>query len=82
MTNINKSFTYLLNNSNIKYFLEFSLAIGNYLNGTSSRGGAFAFKLDSLSQLNDFKFTDGKNSTLLMYIIELVETKINEPFVT
>lgn len=33
-------------NSNIQKILEFALALGNYLNGTTPRGGAWGFKLD------------------------------------
>lgn len=29
--------------------LEYSLGYGNYLNGQSTRGGAYAFKLDIMS---------------------------------
>jgi len=33
----------------IKLLLENILAIGNYMNGTSARGGAYGFKIDILS---------------------------------
>jgi len=48
------------------------LALGNYINGDSARGGAFAFKLDSLEKTADMKFNDNKRN-LLMYIVELIE---------
>lgn len=38
-----------LADENLKIMLEYALAAGNYLNGTSSRGGAYAFKLDIMS---------------------------------
>lgn len=53
----------------MRVLLKYSLGVGNYLNGESSRGGAFAFKLDIMSQLDDVKSNDGK-SNLLMYILE------------
>ena len=31
--------------------LEVALAIGNYLNGTSVKGGAWGFKLDSIERM-------------------------------
>lgn len=40
--------------------LEYVLAIGNYLNGNTSRGGAWAFEISSLEKLNDLKASDNK----------------------
>ena len=64
----------MLTSRKIKDIFEVSLAIGNYLNGTSARGGAYAFNLSSLEKLNDMKMSDNKR-TLLMYIIDLIEEK-------
>jgi len=47
--------------------LQQTLAIGNYLNGTSRNGGAYGFKLNVLTDLASCKTTDGK-STLLHYL--------------
>jgi diaphanous 1 len=33
-------------NKKIVKIMEFALALGNYLNGSSARGGAWGFKLD------------------------------------
>ena len=52
--------------------LEYILALGNYLNGQTARGGAYGYKLDSLLKLSDIKMKDNK-TTLFMYVIELVE---------
>jgi diaphanous 1 len=60
---------------NIRILLRYALGAGNYLNGQSIRGGAFAFKLDIMSQLDDVKSLDSK-SNLLMYIIEKAESDI------
>ena len=49
--------------------------MGNYLNGQSARGGAHAFKLDIMSQLDDVRSVDGKTN-LLMYIIEKAENDL------
>ena len=43
---------------------------GNYLNGPSARGGAFAFKLDALDKIVDIKFMNDNKKTMLMHIIE------------
>jgi hypothetical protein len=42
---LTEGFSLLKNSDKFKTILEYSLAFGNYLNGTSARGGAFAFKL-------------------------------------
>ena len=42
---LTRAFKNLRESNKLKSFFEFSLAVGNYLNGTSARGGAFAFKL-------------------------------------
>jgi diaphanous 1 len=52
--------------------MEYTLGIGNYLNGQSARGGAYAYKFDTLEKISDVKSTDNKKN-LLMYIIERVE---------
>ena len=54
---------------------QYLLAFGNYLNGTSNRGGAFAFKLDALEKAVDCKATDNPKKNLLMIIIETLESK-------
>lgn len=38
--------------------LEHILAIGNYLNGSTPRGGAYGFKLDTLMKLHTLKSVD------------------------
>ena len=48
----------ILENKHFLYLLEFILDIGNYLNGTSTRGGACGFHLDILPQLERTKSSD------------------------
>lgn len=50
------------------------LAVGNYLNGESARGGAFGFRLDSLIKICDIKMKDNKTS-LMLYVVEKMEEK-------
>ncbi len=57
--------------------LELVLAIGNYMNGSTNRGGAFGFKMETLAKLGDVKSADGK-MTILHYISQLCETKYPE----
>ena len=53
--------------------LSKTLAIGNYLNGTSRQGGAYGFKLGGLAELQSCKSLDGK-MTLLHYLAKLTAT--------
>lgn len=48
--------------------IKCTLAIGNYVNGDSARGGAFGFKIDAITKAGDIKSADGKE-TLLMSIV-------------
>ena len=55
-----------------KTVLEYALACGNYLNGTSNKGSAWGFKLDSLAKLKDTKTMDN-SSTMMHYIAAQLE---------
>jgi hypothetical protein len=46
-----KAFTELPKDNSMKELFEFSLAVGNYLNGTTPRGGAWGFKLDNIDKV-------------------------------
>ena len=48
------------------------LALGNYLNGTSARGGAYGFKLSALDKLSALKTTDN-SSNLLAFLVETLK---------
>lgn len=48
--------------------LEFILALGNYLNGGTNKGGAFAFHLDTLTKLKNMKAADNQ-MTLLHFLV-------------
>lgn len=52
----------ILNNPRMTKFLTYTLAVGNYLNGTSNKGGAWAFKLEALAKTADYKYNDGKHT--------------------
>ena len=49
--------------------LEVVLALGNYLNGSSPRGGLYGFKLDGLLKLSAVKSVDNK-SNLMHFLVK------------
>jgi len=69
---IERTYSALKSSEKLKAVLEIVLACGNYLNGTSARGGAFGFSIDSLAKVVDMRGQDGK-TTLLDYIITFCE---------
>lgn len=60
--------------------MKYTLAIGNYMNGESARGGAFGFKLDVFEKIIDIKNISGKR-TLLSYIIDIIEKNTGNDFI-
>lgn len=69
MHKLTEGFESLKNNKKFHHILEISLAVGNYLNGTSFKGGAWGFKIDSLEKLEDVKSTDG-SMNVAFYVIK------------
>jgi cytokinesis protein len=55
-------------------FLQLILILGNFLNGSGHRGGAFGIKLESINKLADTK-SEGATPTLLHYITKVVQQK-------
>ncbi|KAF0709561.1 hypothetical protein AaE_012840 [Aphanomyces astaci] len=55
--------------------LEVVLAVGNYLNGGTPRGGVWGFKLDILPKLAQVKSTSSTSKSLLHVIADLVAAK-------
>ena len=70
LTNFQQDCQLVLENKHFLYLLEYVLDLGNYLNGTSSRGGACGFHLDILPQLERTKSSDN-TITLIEYILLL-----------
>lgn len=54
--------------------LENVLKIGNYLNGSTPRGGAYGFKLDTLTKLHTLKSVDPR-ITLMHFLLRQLEEK-------
>lgn len=74
----NNGFDYFFNSQFLKKFFEIMLAIGNYMNGITNRGGAFGFKIDSLTKFTELKSKDNK-TTLLNYIVDFIYEDLNNP---
>ena len=55
----------------LRVVMQQTLALGNYLNGGTNKGGAYGFRLDSLNKLGGTKTVDNK-STLLHYIARVL----------
>jgi hypothetical protein len=73
-------FFFVEKNKQFHRWLEIILAFGNYLNGTSNRGGAYGFRLDTLAKLSELKSLDNKK-TLFSYIVEYIgDNKMEELF--
>lgn len=62
--------TALKDSKKFKKFLRITLAIGNYMNGGTAKGGAYGFKLGTLASLRNCKDIHNKR-TLLNYILDI-----------
>ncbi|XP_050677669.1 disheveled-associated activator of morphogenesis 1 isoform X2 [Leptidea sinapis] len=61
----------------LKTLLEIVLALGNYMN-RGARGNASGFRLSSLNKLADTKSSVSRNTTLLHYLVEMLETQFRD----
>ena len=59
----------------IKKIFEVVLAIGNYMNGGTSRGQAYGFKIESINKLKDVRSNKPKVN-LLHFVVEQVEKHV------
>jgi hypothetical protein len=64
----------VMDSDKLKVVLENILAIGNYLNGNTPRGGAYGFKLDTLTKLHTLRSVDPK-ITLMHFLLHQLEEK-------
>lgn len=69
LTILANGFSQIKNSKKLKEFLAYILAIGNFLNGGTQRGGAYGFKFDFFTKLPDIR-TSRKGYTFLNYIAE------------
>lgn len=61
----------VMNSEKLNRILEATLALGNFLNSGTGRGGAHGFKLEALAMLSTVK--DAKGNTLLDYLVFMLE---------
>jgi len=66
------------NSKTFAKYLEIVLKVGNILNGGTTRGGAYGFKLDTLIKIADVRSTNKETPTLLHYIAAKAETDFPE----
>ena len=62
---------------NFEKLLEYILTIGNYLNGGTTRGGAYGFKLNSLVKLVNVRSSDKEHSLLSFIVQQLFQKDID-----
>ena len=73
-----KGFDLVSTNEHLRQIFEIMLAHGNYMNGITAKGGAFGFRLDSLSKILEMKSKDNK-TTLLQYIVNFIIDDMKKP---
>ncbi|XP_044737044.1 disheveled-associated activator of morphogenesis 1 isoform X2 [Chrysoperla carnea] len=61
----------------LRRLLELVLALGNYMN-RGARGNATGFRLASLNRLADTKSSAAKGTTLLHYLVQILEKKFKD----
>lgn len=61
----------------LRKVLELVLALGNYMN-RGARGNASGFRLGSLNRLADTKSSQAKGTTLLHYLVEVLQNKFKD----
>lgn len=69
---INSFFDQVQADTSIAKLLEHALAVGNFVNGTGFKGGAWGFKFSNIDKLADVKSYDNKLN-LLMYLVSRAE---------
>lgn len=62
----------------LRKLLELVLALGNYVNRGNARGNACGFRLASLNRLVDTKSSCSKGTTLLHYLVQILEARFRE----
>ncbi len=70
-----KVFKIMKEDKNLKRLLEIMLALGNYMNGGSFRGGAFGYTLASLVKFND---TKSNGYTFIDYVVKFIYENLKE----
>ena len=71
-----KVFKIMKEDKNLKRLLEVMLALGNYMNGGSFRGGAFGYTVASLVKFSD---TKSNGYTFIDYVVKFIYENLKEP---
>jgi hypothetical protein len=74
--NLEKGLDDCENSDNFKKILKVVLNFGNFLNHKTKNGDAKAFKLGTLRKLRDNRSTIDAKTTLLHFLVDVVETEI------
>ena len=67
----------LQDSRSFEHLLEYILAVGNYLNGGTTRGGAYGFKLSSLVKLVSIRSSDKEHNLLRFIVKQLFDRDID-----
>ncbi|KAI9473530.1 MAG: hypothetical protein EXX96DRAFT_578379 [Benjaminiella poitrasii] len=67
----------LKNAKRFKELLQMILVLGNYMNGNTSRGGAFGIKISSINKIIDTKGS-ATSTTLLHFLVETTEKSFHK----
>lgn len=76
---LNRAIDQVENSTSLQKVLEIVLALGNYLNGGTPRGGVYGFKLDGLQKLPTVKSVD--NKLTLMNFLAMHCESIDDGFI-
>lgn len=79
---LEKAWEGLLGDEKVPMLFRHVLAYGNYLNGTSARGGAFGFAFDGLEKVADCRSTSNPKRNLLVFVLEALEKSSGRPLVS
>lgn len=77
ITNVMEASREVARSRRLRKLLELVLALGNYMN-RGARGNASGFRLASLNRLADTKSSSVKGTTLLHFLVQIVERKFKD----
>lgn len=75
ITNVMEASREVSRSRRLRRLLEIVLALGNYMN-RGARGNASGFRLTSLNRLADTKSSAARGTTLLHYLVQILEKKV------
>ncbi|KAJ9064183.1 hypothetical protein DSO57_1033058 [Entomophthora muscae] len=71
ISNVIEASTVLSKSESIPQLFQMILVVGNFMNGSGFRGGAYGFKVHTLTKLADTKTTDNSN-TLVHFLVRVL----------